>query len=336
MQALILSLLLAQPAVPQIVEDRPEPPVFPKDGESTYQTALRAAIDGNKPLITYIGRHPFDVRIINGGKQSLISVTARNGLTGYPAKCIIVSVPGGDGEMHWKATLSPDATDAEILQAIGGQLSASPFRLMDFLKQRREERRTADVDLWSMGPWSPGIEFPQGMFRYKSAANTQAIYRSGSFDRSAWRIDKIPRDNLEMKWQVPGHLEGLTGWKSTLYGLVPDGGGERKELLPVTNRDGYTQYELGHKREFPIGTRFDDVLTNDDGDVFEHRIAEKTAAGWERFITYRDAGARPAGYTPPRSRDCKSCHAEAGTGGYGVGLVPGGDTVISFPFRELE
>ena len=72
-----------------------------------------------------------------------------------------------------------------------------------------------------------------------------------------------------------------------------------------------------------------------EGKPFEIRQREKKNGRWDSSILFRDKAARPPGYTGLKLA-CSTCHDEAGTGGYGVGLVPGGDGVLSDPFPDLE
>ena len=86
----------------------------------------------------------------------------------------------------------------------------------------------------------------------------------------------------------------------------------------------------------PDGTVFVDVLSNADGRVFEQRVREKDGGEWKSYVHYRDRSAYPKGYAGLKGQTCIECHQQAGTGGYGVGLVPGGDGVISDKIPALE
>ena len=97
------------------------------------------------------------------------------------------------------------------------------------------------------------------------------------------------------------------------------------------------QHNRGHLRSYPDGTEFHDVLTNTKtGRVFEHRVAEKEDGRWRRYILFRDKQQWPAGYERPSVSAWPARHADAGTGGYATGLVPGGDTILSDPLHGLE
>lgn len=177
------------------------------------------------------------------------------------------------------------------------------------------------------------VQLLPNMVMYRSSRYTQSIYKLNS----ASRIDRVPRSALLPKWQVPGGMEGVTGWRSDLYKMIPDGGLLWTGNIPVKNSFGHFQTELGHKRSYPDGTVFFDVLTNaKTNEIFEHRERRKVAGQWKSRVVYSDDDARPRGYVGLKGVSCSSCHNEAGTGGYGVGLVPGGDGVISDPFEELE
>lgn len=181
-------------------------------------------------------------------------------------------------------------------------------------------------------PWPEALPFPKGLKRYRRAVNTQSIYvLVGHGDR----IDRVPRTRLERKWNVPGGMLGVEGWQSDLYRVVPGAPQVWVGNIAVLNSSGYFQANRGYRRSYPAGTVFADVLSS-KGRVFEVRYAEKRANGWERYVAFKDASARPAGYQGLQGQRCASCHSEAGTGAYGAGLVPGGDGVISDPFQELE
>lgn len=182
------------------------------------------------------------------------------------------------------------------------------------------------------GLWAPNVEWFVGLEKYAPAKNTQSLSRVGSFSYRDSNIAIVSRMHLKAKWQVPGGMEGVSGWRSDLYRYVPN----RKQYIGMVavfngNND---QFEQGHKREYADGTQFHDVLSY-KGKVFEHRVAEKRGGQWERFVAYKDTSARPLGYFGLR-QSCISCHSEAGTGGYASGLVPGGDTILSDPLQGIE
>lgn len=182
--------------------------------------------------------------------------------------------------------------------------------------------------------WPDGVEYPLGIKRYEPAKNTQSIFRYTGSD--APQIRKVARTDLERKWQIPGGMDTVTGWHSDLYIVPVPGTKQYGAYIPVLNSHGYFQNEYGYSRQYADGTRFFDVLSNKEtGKVFELRERRKVDGMWANHVIYRDVDQRPIGYTGLKV-GCNSCHKQAGTGGYGVGLVPGGDTVISDPFTDLE
>lgn len=162
---------------------------------------------------------------------------------------------------------------------------------------------------------------PLDAVEYKSAAYTQSLYRLN--DRPTLELVK----SVDKKWRTSGGL-GDAIFTSRKYRSGPRPT-YKLALVPVKNSLGFFQNEQGLTRTYSSGARFDDVLYNSDGVVFEHRVREKREK-WESRVEYRDVAAYPKGYTGLQET-CASCHNQAGTGGYGVGLVPGGDTVISEP-----
>lgn len=175
-------------------------------------------------------------------------------------------------------------------------------------------------------PYAPDL--PDDAVGYAAETQTQAVSRLD--DRP--RIQLVPvRDLPDRRWHRSG---GLLGVKAGQFSSRKYRSGGRPTYavkpVPVTNSLGYVQHELGLTRTYPDGARFDDVLTNAAGVVFEHRVREKAAGRWTSRVEHRDAAARPDGYAG-LTEACASCHNEAGTGGYAAGLVPGGDTVLSDP-----
>jgi hypothetical protein len=162
--------------------------------------------------------------------------------------------------------------------------------------------------------------------RFSATKWTQEIAVTNSRDR----ITQVPITGLAAKWHVSGGMVGVKGWTSDKYKYLPATVTHWVGNISVLNSLGYYQQNRGVRRSYPDGTEFHDVLRNADGVVFEHRTRKKMNGVWDSQVVYRDVAARPAGYFGLK-QSCASCHNEAGTGGYAVGLVPGGDTVLSDP-----
>lgn len=174
--------------------------------------------------------------------------------------------------------------------------------------------------------WDSPVPYPEGMQSYTATKYTQSIYVLNDRDT----IDRVPIKKLEPKWHQSGGMANISGWKSQKYRLIPESVRDYIGTIEVKNSFGHYQPNRGLKRSYPDGTRFDDVLTNDQGAVFEHRTRRKSDGKWESEVAYRNVKARPDDYDGLK-QSCASCHNEAGSGGYAVGLVPGGDTVLSDP-----
>ncbi len=160
------------------------------------------------------------------------------------------------------------------------------------------------------------------MVEYKSTHWTQSIYNIGE------ETDRVPRTVTEAKWHQSGGMLGIHGFTSTLY-KTPERPREWLGRIWVKHSKGNTgQYEVGMKRSYPDGTRFIDRLKNEVGDDFEVRLRFKENGLWRSKVIFSEHAKRPAGYDG-LMQSCASCHDEAGTGIYGNGLVPGGDTIIS-------
>jgi hypothetical protein len=117
---------------------------------------------------------------------------------------------------------------------------------------------------------------------------------------------------------------------SIKYRTVPDAVKYMVKSIEVWNGSNF-QSNRALVRDYPDGSRFDDVLSH-EGIVFEHRMREKVNGRWRSKVIFSNVDARPNGYHGLKVT-CASCHEEAGTGGYGEGLVPGGDTIISDPMQ---
>lgn len=184
--------------------------------------------------------------------------------------------------------------------------------------------------------WPADLPKPE-MSKYTPTQVTQAIATTNNRPS----IDRVSRFALEAHWHQPGGLQDVPRelWSSEVYKWVPGDARPFLARLPVKNSFGFFQYELGYTRSYPVGTFFCDVLRNRRGKIFEIRFREKTAEGWENTIAYRHRAARPVGFFNIKTRQCVACHNDAtgpGSGNYGLGLVPGSDTVFSDGFPALE
>lgn len=180
--------------------------------------------------------------------------------------------------------------------------------------------------------WLSPEPMPTGSEWFKGDGYTQAIYSSSSEGKRWHHLDPVKVDQLDPVWRVSGGMLGLTGWRSDKFRFIPPGEQVRSwvGLISVWNGGGFQQNK-GLRRSYPIGTRFDDILSDAYGRVFEHRTRSKEDNGkWRSEVIYEDKTARPFGYSG-LSVSCASCHSEAGRGNYGQGLIPGSDTVLSDP-----
>lgn len=212
------------------------------------------------------------------------------------------------------------------MQAIYLLLIAIPPQAPEIVAQAPLPPQAPEVRLWH----SP-VPCPPGMEEYAAATETQEIAVTDGRDR----ISRVAIRRLEGKWHQSGGMEGVQGFRSKKFRLLPRPVktvvGRVQVKFRASNGRMQTTENWGLKRTYPNGTRFDDVLSNDDGQVFEHRTRYKDNDGhWIEEVAYENPDARPQGYVGLKV-SCASCHDQAGTGEYGVGLVPGGDTVLSDP-----
>ena len=307
------SIASAQPAVP----GKSLPPRVPQSfvSESTTADQIRDAANLGKPLVVYVGTVSLPV----AG-----ATTLRADDHGKPG--IYVYRPDGKGWFGTGERFDLD-TDHELIQAaIAPRVVSRPA--IPFAERKQ---RIAEDDLSTAGRWSPGIEKPSGLVRYKRAQYTQEIATTNGRPR----ITPVHRLNLESRWHQSGGMDGITGWRSDVYRLIE--AEPYQARLPVLNSFGFFQNELGWTRVYPPNARFDDVLSNTEtGKVFEHRTATKAKGVWTRRVIYSDETQRPADYTG-LTVTCASCHDSfPGSGGYASALVMGADGVFSDPFPSLE
>lgn len=172
----------------------------------------------------------------------------------------------------------------------------------------------------------PDPEVPKNAVEYKRDGYTQSIFTLN--DRPAIRYVKVS-DLTDKDWHQSGGMLGIEH-TSRKFKTIPAKSQVKTDLakIPVFNGSN-DQYELGIVREYPNGTRFDDVLYYKDK-IFEHRVREKVDGEWKNKIAFADKELRPPGYKGLK-QSCSSCHDRTGTGGYAEGLVPGGDGVFSDP-----
>lgn len=229
-------------------------------------------------------------------------------------------------DLDYSYRFAPSVTASEINTWLRGRTvsqSATPF-----VEPPSSAGRDGDGE--ATGPWPKSLPKPSDLRRFTRAKYTQAIATTNNTPS----IDLVHRSRLEAKWQVPGGLENSTGWRSDVYRMNVRVKTWRA-YMPVLNRFGYFQNEIGFTRNYEDGATFADVLSK-DGKVFEVRYAVKRDGQWDRFVAFKDVAARPHGYVLLTSRQCVECHSQTGSGNYGVGMVPGGDTVISEPLEGLE
>ena len=300
MDFVFLALVLGQSQAPPINFPQQAPLIMVEKELSPYEQSAYRALSEGKLFVVFL-----ETKMVPVPGAICYQYHGRFGNVQPPA--VVISEPDGKG---W-------------------------FKIKEVRRQPRPflslpEAEAAAVDDDDL-PWVHGIEKPLGLVRYLPAKFTQEIAVTDNRDR----ITPVQRTRLEKKWQVPGGFVGVTGWQSRLYKTIPENYMAYIGNIQVWNGSNF-QMNRGHKRAYPIGTEFHDVLTNEKGEIFEHRIAEKKAEGWSRYVSYKNIAARPYGYHGLLGTKCASCHSEAGSGGYGVGLVPGGDTVISDPFTGLE
>ncbi len=305
---------------PKVEQPKPSPASV---DDGNFATAYYKALDAGKPLVIFVG---IQVRGIPGAVCLQL-----DSLNGKDAQRIVVARSG----LKVTHNLEADASDDAIMLAAFPRNEVSP-PATPFAKPSSRMlrggglRARPDDDLAGYGPWPKGLEKVSGLKRYAPARMTQEIAVTNDRDR----ITPVPIEGLEDKYHQSGGMLGVKGWRSDLYKLVP-GGNPKSWIGDIAVFNGSNnQNNRGYIRSYPDGTVFFDVLSK-DGQVFEARKAEKKNGSFRRSVVFRDEKHYPEGYAGLKMT-CASCHDEAGSGGYAVGLAPGGDTVLSDPIPQLE
>lgn len=343
MLAIVLALSIGQlPQAPPVRQLLPEPVRLlspdcvcqvcdcdPCDGRCYQEAVKKYNAAYVRALVT---RKPFIVCVDCEGEGYRVTSEFWKRITGVTFKGFVVASPRGN-ILEWKADLPPSATPNDIERVLTPVQEVTQSRRPFSGKAWSDLHltRIADDEGEATGPWPKGEPFPKGLVRYESAKYTQSIFRLNDVPT----IRPVHRSGLLGRWRVPGGMEGVE-FRSTLYKYVPVRESNWRGMIPVLNSFGYFQNELGNLRSYPDGTVFVDVLSNADGRVFEQRVREKDGGEWKSYVHYRDRSAYPKGYAGLKGQTCIECHQQAGTGGYGVGLVPGGDGVISDKIPALE
>lgn len=281
-------------------------------GYKSYRDGQAEAKAKGLPLVVFVGVEPFEVRgAVSCWAYALDNGTITNG--------VVVAVPDRQIGLSWRDTLPGNASEESIRRAagLGASPSVIPFFNPSSSSRLSPAKRTAD-DEWLKRQ----LPFLAELEPYETASRVQYSER-----RNIGYISSYPRDRAEAKWNVPGGLEGVTGWSSELF--------RRASMLVFLGRvrgDAITWQPL-----YLDGDVFADVLRNEVGTVFEVRVAERVDGVWDRYVAYRDARAFPPGYVPIRRGSCQECHANAGDALYGnKPAVPGGDGIFSNPIPQVE
>lgn len=278
------------------------------------ETITKTKIDETKPYVLFVGR---ELKTVPGYQ----SVRDDN----YMREGVFLVMPGRKFHVLYHDDHTKAHENVLMLSGQGVSQPAVPFGLF-------AKRRIVDDNIKVSGRW-PSMGRLAGMERYQPFELTQSIFKYVNNPNGI--IRGVNRSATEAKYQVPGGLLGVSGWRSELY-RTKIRAVERPAFIGVKNDSNNYQNEVAFLRSYPDGAEFDDVLINiSTNRVFEHRVAQKVDGKWERFVAYRDSTQAPPGYVAPRSKDCSSCHKDAASGGYGVGLAPGGDEIFSDPFASF-
>jgi hypothetical protein len=185
--------------------------------------------------------------------------------------------------------------------------------------------------------WPESVPFPAGLAFYEPTSYAQSTAVTDypqTGEQNVLTHEWVPARN-EAKYSVPGGLLGTRRSEWYSYVGVVKGRYVTNRLVVFPFSGAFGGLLRKKTWEFDAGTAFYDLLVNTDGRTFHLRVREKLPNGtWEPGILYNDRSAHPRGFVEVRGRQCASCHGDAGSAAYGLG-VRGSDGVFSFPFKEI-
>ena len=321
--SIFVALLLSQP-----------PSVSPPSNTPVQRQVEDLPNDG-KPYVLFSGVSGFSLPGIR---------TIRN--DSFDVRGIIIAVPIKAGYRFYR--MADGSTESDVRQELQRReievsRTASPFAKSGLPLPRR----TADGN----GPWlavseqerlhalmPKNVSLPDLRF-YRRTNHSQRIAVTNDMPTIQWyRLDQHDHwgnaptsfnpNTTKPHWAAPGGLANVDGWESHVAAYLPESPMVWKQPLPIANGGMIP----GYVWSYPVGTMFADLLTH-EGKVFELRIREKNANGWDSYVAYKDTSNAPNGYHGAGKR-CVECHA-SGPGSseqYGI-VLRGCDTVFSFsPF----
>lgn len=302
-----------QPPQAPPVKTTPQAPAVKSDDLDypyTYYEGQKQAKEQDKRLVVFVNVQP---RHING--LDYVPSFAKT-LEGYPAKCIVVTYPGGQ---QWKATFTTE-TDAEIVAAMSERKvsrAAVPFQQQN--AQREEPEDGASSAPWYTKEehdnvkkrWPKGVLFPAGLRFYSMRPLYQKMYtmnngNSRFADPTTIHDAEGPEHH---PFIVSGGMAGITGWHSTKGLAIPTG----SKILAWKENTDVRAFSLvpRWRWRFPEGTVAVDALSNSKGEFFEIRTQTREEDGWSTKVIYKDLENAPTGYTG-LEQSCSSCHSRTG------------------------
>lgn len=185
--------------------------------------------------------------------------------------------------------------------------------------------------------WPTQLKFPRGLRVYELDKVYQNLWTQNNGTYHGWRAEPI--DDLESKeFTVSGGFDTIPQqtWRSTKAIVLPGKIDVWRELTDVSAFSLVPRWRW----RFPVSTQTFDVLSNQDGAIFEIRSRTKSEDGWDSKVVWSDEKLAPNGFQGTKGKACITCHQTAGD----IFGVPGriyrrerwgSDTVFSFrPFTE--
>jgi len=323
MQILLLAILICQPPqVPRVEQAPPIEELLPLPQAHPPMPVVEKIRPVQYPYVLFVGQSPVKV----GNYQSIRDDKAydRSGvyfvMSDRSYRIIADDVLGECRRLESGPVARPFF--GKSLSSLGKTADASGVYLAV-----SEQEALKSV-------WPKSVPVPQGLSFY---VPTRLVQRSAVTDTpQEGRYNELTVGWLgrqsQSPYDVPGGLEGISRGEWSAFPATIKG----KEVKYFNKIDPFSGAFGGRlrriDRSFEGGSVFYDLLVNARGKPFELRAMSFDGDVPEPMVLFADHSEAPVGYNRVRSKDCLSCHQDAGSVRYASGNVVGGGYNFSFPY----
>ncbi len=153
-------------------------------------------------------------------------------------------------------------------------------------------------------------KYPTNIKVYEQSKRYQNLWTQNNGTFHGWRAEPI--EDLESReFTLSGGMDDLhqATWRSTKAIALT---GKIQVWRESTDVKAFSLVPRWRWR-FPVATRTFDVLSNQDGAIFEIRSREKgTEGGWRSEVVWSDEKLAPKGFSGTKGKACITCHRTAG------------------------